>query len=197
MTASTTRCFASLLELGRALALVLLLVLPVSPVQAEAKVRSVAIVSVEDGYVINADFDVDLNPRLIDALQRGVSLYFTVELAVEQPRWYWFDRSVAERTLQYRLAYHAITRSYRLSVGGLHRSFDSLDTAMRTITRVRNWHVFNHDEIDPGASYRAALRLRHQTELLPKPLTVTASGGREWNLATSWVRWEFSGEPRP
>ena len=161
---------------------------------ANASVRSAAMIATEDGYVINADFDFELNPRLVDALQRGVSLYFSVELQVEQPRWYWFDRVVVDRKLQYRLTYHAITRSYRLSVGGLHRTFDSLDGALRAMTRVRNWYVMPHSALSENVNYHAELRMRHQTELLPPPLTVTASGGREWSLATDWVRWDFSGE---
>jgi hypothetical protein len=164
---------------------------------ADASVRSAAMIATDDGYVINADFDLKLNPRLVDALQRGISLYFSVELVIDQPRWYWFDRIVAERTLQYRVSYHAITRSYRLTVGGLHRTFDSLDGVMRTMTRVRGWYIMPVDALEAEAEYRAALRMRHEIDLLPKPLAVTATGGREWTLATPWVRWQFSGEPEP
>jgi len=181
----------------RVFAIALFLLCMPLPALAEANVRVASLISTEDGYVVNADFELELNPRLIDALQRGVSLYFSVELNVEQPRWYWFDRTVVERRLQYRLVYHTITRSYRLSFGGLHRNFDSLAAALRTMTRVRNWHVMTHDMVQEQAVYRAALRMRHDIELLPKPLVVTATGGREWNLATPWLRWEFSGEPRP
>lgn len=196
MTASITHCCASVFDRLRMLLLVAMLGLP-ALAQADASVRSAALIATEDGYVVNADFQLQLNPRLIDALQRGVSLYFSIELNVEQPRWYWFDRVVASRRLQYRLAYHAITRSYRLSFGGLHRTFDTLDAVMMTMTRVRNWHVLSHDQIEEGAEYTAALRMRHEIELLPKPLVVTATGGREWMLATPWVRWGFSGEPLP
>jgi len=196
MTAFITRCCASTRERLCLLAALVVLGLPALAL-AEAAVRSAALIATEDGYVVNADFDLKLNPRLIDALQRGVSLYFSVEFDVEQPRWYWFDRVVARRRLQYRLAYHAITRSYRLSVGGLHRTFDTLDGAIRTMSRVRNWHVMSRDQVQEGATYTAALRMRHEIELLPKPLVVTATGGREWTLATPWLRWPFSGEPLP
>lgn len=194
MTAFITRCCASGAERLRRLLLALLLcVLPLTAL-GEASVRSAAIISVEEGYVVNADFQLELNSRLVDAVQRGVSLYFTVELIVERPRRFWFDSVIAERRLQYRLSYHAVTRTYRLSIGNLHRSFDTLDAALRTMTRLRSWHVLNHDNLDPGADYRVALRMRHETEMLPKPLAVTATGSREWMLATQWVRWTFSAE---
>lgn len=197
MTAFTTRCCARLRECLPALALAWLLACASPGAHASAAVRSAAMIASEDGYVVNADFQIDLNPRLIDALQRGVSLHFTVELIVEEPRWLWFDSTVVESALQYRLAYHAVTRSYRLSFGGLHRTFDSLEAALRTMTRVRNWYVMPYEAITEGAEYRASLRMRHQIELLPKLLVVTATGGREWTLATPWLRWQFSGEPQP
>lgn len=197
MTGFTTRCSAKLFDCLRVLALAAVFVCLPLPALADATVRSAAMIATDDGYVVNADFLLELNPRLVDALQRGVSLHFSVELTVEQPRWYWFDSTVVESMLQYRLAYHAVTRSYRVSFGGLHRTFDTLDAALLTMTRVRNWYVMPYDAITEGSEYRASLRMRHQIELLPKLLVVTATGGREWALATPWVRWQFSGEPRP
>lgn len=197
MTAFTTRCSGRVFDCLRVLTLAIVFVCLPEAAHADAKVRSAAMIASDEGYVVNADFQLRLNPRLVDALQRGVSLHFSVELTVEQPRWYWFDSTVVESSLQYRLVYHAVTRSYRLSFGGLHRTFDTLDAALLTMTRVRNWYVMPYDAITEGSEYRASLRLRHQTEMLPKLLVVTATGGREWNLATPWVRWTFSGEPRP
>src|SRR5690606_27890375 len=81
MTAFITRCCASTRERLCLLAALVVLGLPALAL-AEAAVRSAALIATEDGYVVNADFDLKLNPRLIDALQRGVSLYFSVEFDV-------------------------------------------------------------------------------------------------------------------
>lgn len=194
MTASTTRCCASVSRRVRLwVCAMLLAVMPLFAV-ADASVRSAAIIAVDDAYVVNADFQLLLNPRHVDAISRGVSLYFVVELLVEQPRRFWFDRVVAERRLQYRLSYHAITRSYRLTIGNLHRSFDTLDSALLTMSRVRSWPVLRADDLDQGSEYRASIRIRHEAEMLPRPLLVTAGGSREWALATEWARWSFSAE---
>lgn len=164
---------------------------------AAGEVRYVEIVRGEDGYVVNADIDFELNPRLIDAVSRGVSLHFTAEFVIERPRWYWLDEVVVERSLHYRLSYHAITRTYRLSIGSLHQSFDTLDAALRTMQRIRNWHIIAADGLEPGVSYNAALRLKHDTSMLPRPFQVTALGNRDWNLGTDWTRWTFlAGTPR-
>ena len=143
------------------------------------------------GYVLNADIDIELNPRLADAVRRGVSLYFTTELRIERPRWYWLNELAVERSLEYRLSYHAITRSYRLSIGSFHQSFEKLEAALNTMQRVRNWQVAELDQLVAGVSHEAALRFRLDTSQLPKPFQVTAIGSRDWNLSTDWMTWTF------
>lgn len=158
----------------------------------KAQIRSAEIVRSEDGsYVLNADIDIQLNPRLIDAVDHGLSLYFSLDVVLERTRRYWFDRVVVERSRQYRLSYHALTRSYRLSIGSIHQSFDSLESAMRTMERVRNWQVDGRNGLKEGRSHTAAVRFRLDTSQLPKPFQVTAIGSRDWNLSTDWVHWTF------
>lgn len=158
----------------------------------QGQIRSAEIVRGEGGsYVLNADIDLELNSRLADAVAHGVSLYFNLDLVIERPRWYWFDRVVVERRREYRLFYHALTRSYRLSIGSIHQSFDSLEAAVRTMQRIRNWQVANRGDLAEGESHTVALRFRLDTSQLPKPFQVTAIGSRDWSLSTDWVHWTF------
>jgi len=192
MTVSTTPYFASVLErITRGLLLLVLLMLPAIVAVADSAVRYAEFVASEDGYVVNADIEIALNPRLVDAISRGVSLHFNAEFQIVRGRWYWFNEVVVERSLNYRLSYHAITRTYRLSIGNLHQSFDTLDSALRTMQRIRNWHILELDGLETGVSYNAALRMRHDTSMLPRPFQVTAFGSRDWNIGTDWMRWTF------
>jgi len=176
--------------------LLLLALLPLAAL-GDGSIRYAEIVLSEEGYVVNADVDLELNARLVDAVSRGVSLYFTAEFEVERDRWYWFDEDVASRKLEFRLSYHAITRSYRLSVGSFHQSFDNLDGAVRTMLRIRNWQIAPQTALRAGTSYNAALRMRLDTSLLPRPFQVTTIGSRDWNLGTDWLRWTFlAGAPQ-
>ena len=182
---------------GAACVALLCLWLPLAVLAAEGRISYAEILSGDEGYVVNADIDVELNPRLVDAVSRGVSLYFSAQFIVERERWYWLNEIVADRTLNFRVSYHAITRSYRLSVGSLHQSFETLDEAVRTMLRIRNWQIGAITAFQPGTSYNAALRFQLDTSLLPKPFQVTAIGSRDWNLSTDWVRWTFlAGAPR-
>lgn len=144
----------------------------------------------EEGYALDADFEIELNPRLEDAINKGVALYFEVEFELTRKRWYWFDDNVG-RQLMLRLSYHALTRQYRISSGALYQSFSTLPDALRVLSRVRSWQVLERAEVSVGANYQAALRMRLDVTQLPKPFQVNALTSREWNLASDWRRWPF------
>jgi hypothetical protein len=111
-----------------------------------------------------------------------------------RPRWYWFDEKLVSRSQTYRLSYHALTRQYRLSTGGLHQSFDSLSDALRMLSRLRNWLVIDKDAekagVRPGETYTAALRMRLDINQLPRPFQIAALGNKDWNLASDWKVWQ-------
>ena len=191
-------CSPSVLErLRRALAAAALCLMVPLAALAEGRIDHAEIVAGDEGYVVNADIDLELNPRLVEAVNRGVSLYFSAQFVVERDRWYWLDEVVAERALNFRLTYNAIARSYRLSVGNFHQSFETLESAVRTMQRIRNWLIVPAGELKAGTIYRAALRFQLDTSLLPKPFQVTAIGSRDWNLATDWQRWTFQAGGNP
>lgn len=195
MTAFITPCCTNGAERSIRRLLVALLWLPAWLLANDTALRHAEIKLQDDAYVVNAEIDVELNPRLTEAVNHGVSLYFVTELTVERPRWYWFDEVVIERRLNYRISYHAITRSYRLSLGSFHQSFDTLDDALRIMRRVRNWEVAERAALIDGASYEASLRFRLDTAQLPKPFQVTAIGSSDWNLSTDWLKWTFLAGP--
>lgn len=159
---------------------------------AGIEVRYAGLDSSDDGYAVNAQFDVELTPRLQEALNNGVALYFVVEFELVRPRWYWLDeRSVASR-LQYRLTYHALSRQYRLWTGTLHQPFGTLSEALRVLGRVRSWQVLERDRISNGSTYQAAVRMQLDTAQLPKPFQLTALTSRDWTLSSDWLRFAFT-----
>lgn len=159
-------------------------------VRAEGiQVKSATVEPVEDAYYLNASFDISLNGTLEQALNKGVALYFLVEFELIRPRWYWFDEKIAQTELQLKLSYNALTRQYRLSAGSLYQNFDSLDEAVQVLSRLRNRQVFDRAALKKDNSYIAALRMRLDVSLLPKPFQVDAIASREWNIGSDWYRW--------
>jgi hypothetical protein len=92
-----------------------------------------------------------------------------------------------------RLSYHALSRQYRLSTGSLQQSFPSLDEALNVLKRVRNWLVVDRAVRLAAADYEAAVRMRLDTALLPKPFQLSALTGRDLQLDSPWKRFIVRG----
>jgi hypothetical protein len=190
--ASSTACSKSVIEQLR-LWLLALAFLPALAWAAEIDIANPQLQAGDDGYVLAADFRFELNPRLEEAVAKGVVLYFVADFELTKARWYWLDEKLVSRSQIYRLSYNALTRQYRLSVGsGLHQSFASLSDALQVLSRLRNWVVVERGEkgVRAGDTYDAALRLRLDVTQLPRPFQITALGNKDWSLASDWKTWQ-------
>jgi hypothetical protein len=175
------------------LAALLVCVAAAFPARAEGiEVRKAALVTAEDGYFLEAEFDIALTHALEDALNKGVPLYFTLEFELIRPRWYWLNEKLANARQQYRLSYNALTRHYRVGVGTLYQNFGTLAEALAFLSRVRLRDIAEPGALGKGASYTAALRLRLDSSQLPRPFQISAVGSREWSISSDWHRWTVS-----
>jgi hypothetical protein len=165
-------------------------------VQAEGiHVKSAELLSNAGEYYLTANFEVELNPVLEEALSRGVSLHFVVQFDVILPRWYTlylWNRMVAEYEQRYRLSYNALTRQYRVSSGSLHQNFDALDEALVLLGRFTRRRVFAAAELAEGRVYEAQIRMFLDTKQLPKPFQIDALASDDWDLSSGWYRWTIA-----
>ncbi len=161
----------------------------------EIEVRDARLVASDDGLTLEADFAFDLNPRLGEIVANGVPLYFVVEFELTRLRWWWFDEKAAAKRMQLRLSYHPLTRQYRLSTGMLQQQFHTLDEALHVLKRVRNWLVVERGVTLAEANHEAAVRMRLDIGLLPKPFQVSAITSRELHLESGWRRFAFRSPP--
>lgn len=174
------------------------LLLAVFTVQAtDISVRGPRLEASEDGYALAADFNINFNSRLEEAVNKGVVLYFAVDFELTRSRWYWFDEQVIRRNRTFQLSYHALTRQYRLSTGALHQSYNSLDEVLRVISRLRNWQVLEKGEIRNEQLYHAGLRMRLDLTQMPKTFQVSALSNKDWDLSSDWLRWTFTATEAP
>jgi hypothetical protein len=148
---------------------------------------------VRDGRLeIDADVHFELSSQLRDAAQRGVPLYFTADLVITRERWWWFDRKVVDTSLTWRIVYNALTRQWRAGAGELTLPVNSLDEAMDMVRHIRNWHVVETADLDPGVRYAGQLRVRLDTSLLARPFQVNALNSSSWAPATPWTDFSFA-----
>lgn len=163
----------------------------------DIEVTEVQLVPAEDGLALSADFAFDLNARLAEAVVNGVSLYFVVEFELTRRRRWWFDDRAAAKRLQIRLSYQHLSRHYRLSTGVLQQNYATLDEALNVLRRVRGWLVLDRNATLADADYEAAVRMRLDTALLPKPFQLSAITNRELNLESPWKRFIYRPPPPP
>jgi hypothetical protein len=183
----------ALLSRLRAVALALLIAAFGVPALADGiDVRSVAIEPAEDGWNLDAAFDVQFNPRLEEAVNRGVALYFVVEFELSRPRWYWFDEKPVVASQTYKISYSPLLRQYRFTIGNVSQNFARFEEVTRVLSRLRGWHVADKGAIKKDQVYQAAVRMRLDTAQLPKPFQLNAIASREWTLASDWHRWTIS-----
>ncbi len=185
----TTRGIFALLKI---VALSLCLLLSTAARADGVQVTSVKLEATEDGYQLNADFELQLAASLLETIRKGVPLYFIVEFEMTRGRWYWLDEVAIRATRERRVSYLPLTEQYRLNTAGISQSLSSPDDVRRVLSRIRSWTIAERGKFKPGDKFDAAIRFRLDTAQLPKPFQLNTFGSREWNLSSDWHRWTIT-----
>jgi hypothetical protein len=187
------RSLMSACALTRAVMLALLLFAAATFARAEGiSITNATIEPAEDGWALEATFDVQFSQRLEEAVNRGVPLYFVVEFELARPRWYWFDDKPVQLSQTYRISYTPLLRQYRLSVGSVYQNFTRFEEVTRVLSRLRGWHVADKGALKKDQVYQASVRMRLDTAQLPKPFQLNAISSRDWTLDSDWHRWTIT-----
>ena len=155
-------------------------------------VTSATIEPADDGWNLEAAFDMQFSQRLEEAVNRGVPLYFVVEFELSRPRWYWFDEKPVQLSQTYKISYTPLLRQYRLTIGSVYQNFTRFEEVTRVLSRLRGWHVADKGALKKDQVYQAAVRMRLDTAQLPKPFQLNAIASRDWTLASDWHRWTIT-----
>lgn len=173
--------------------LALLFAALVPAAQAEGiSVKTATLELADDGWQLGAEFDIQFSPRLEEAVNRGVPLYFVVEFELSRPRWYWFDEKPVQFSQTYKISYTPLLRQYRLSVGNQYQNFTRFEEVTRVLSRLRNLQIADRSAFKKDATYQAGIRMRLDTAQLPKPFQLNAIASRDWTLASDWHRWSLT-----
>ncbi len=147
----------------------------------------------DEGWTLRTELALELSGRLEEAVNKGVPLYFNLEFELIRPRWYWLDEKTQQAGQTYKLSYHALTQSYRLSAGTLYQSFATLNEALRLLARPRLFAV-ERQKVTAGETYTAQVRMRLDVAQLPKAFQIDRLTSRDWSLESDWKRFPFKPE---
>lgn len=149
----------------------------------------------DEGYKLVANFAFELNRGLEDAVTHGVPLYFTTEVMLMRPRWYWFDEKAVNTSQTTRLSYNVLTRQYNVAVlGSLQQNFSTLQEALALVHRPNRWVVAERGALASGATYKVSIRMRLDVAQLSKPFQVNALNNSDWRLSTEWKTFSFKAD---
>ena len=149
----------------------------------------------EDGYKLASSFAFELNNGLEDAIQHGVQLYFTTQIELTRPRWYWYDEKAVVESQTIRISYNVLTRQYHVSTrGSMQQSFSTLEDAMVLIRRPSRWLIAPRGALKPGQTYNATVRMFMDRERLPKPMQVNALNNSQWRLQSKDKKFQYTAE---
>jgi hypothetical protein len=190
--------FLSKTLLACLLALLGLMVMPYGTVHAtDVDVTTAKLESAEEGYRIVVAFSFELSHGLEDAITRGVPMYFTTEVELTRPRWYWFDEKTIRSAQTVRIAYNLWTRQYTAAINdGLQQNFSKLEDAMALVLRPRRWLVADKGALSAGSIYNVAVRLKLDINQLPKPFLITSLNNSDWRLSSDWKRFTFKADDK-
>lgn len=164
--------------------------------QSTAELSSFALERGSEELSVSAQLEFELSPTVEEALLKGIPMVFVAETELLRERWYWYDKSVAISTRQFRLAFQPLTRRWRLNISSgtanatgqglaLNQSFDTLQQALATIKRISRWRVAGANELDAAVRYRFEFRFRLDLGLLPRPFQIGAIGQSEWDIGVN------------
>jgi hypothetical protein len=175
--------------LGTLLLAISAFIVPTAALAEGIAPRLARVEATEDGYHLDAEFDIQFSPGLEEAVNRGVPLYFVVEFELSRPRRFWFDEKPVQLSQTYKITYTPLLRQYRLSSGSAYQNFTRFGDVVRALSHVRGWPVADKGALRREAGYQAAIRMRLDTAQLPKPFQLNAVASRDWSLASDWYRW--------
>jgi hypothetical protein len=167
---------------------------------AEAQIKRIEPLIGEGHLTLDLDVNLKLSPIVIDAAERGVPLYFTLDIKITSPRWWWWDRQIIETSLTRRMSYNTLTQQWRVATGDLFLPVGSLQEGVAVLEKVRGWPVAPLDRFEPKTQYDGSVRIRLDTSHLARPLQLDARNRGAWSLTSPWTPFDFSvrkGEATP
>jgi hypothetical protein len=123
-----------------------------------------------------------LSRAIEDALRRGVPMYFDVEATLFRSRWYWRDERVARTRRTWRLAYQPLTGAWRLSLGALTQTYDTMTEALDALSATGRWRLTDLAELDADSRHYVEFVYRLDTTQLPSPMQIGLGDQADWVL---------------
>ena len=142
-------------------------------------------------YVVSADIEYQLSRKANEALRNGIPLFWTYHFAVEEQRGYFWNRTIAKKSIPYRIQYHALLNMYRVKNEntGVVDNFSSLEAALDLLSTLRDYPLVEKAKLGDAKNYIAKMKITFERDALPLPLRPSAYISPQWYLSSDWFVW--------
>ncbi len=144
-----------------------------------------------DSYVLSAGIIYHLSDKAKRALQNGVPLFWNLRFKIQQYRDLFWNITLHEDVIRYRLQYHALLNMYRVrnETNGEFTSFSTLSAALESMSTVTDFPELKTGDINPQKQYICIVKVDFDRDALPLPLRPIAYIDSQWYLSSHWTLW--------
>ena len=160
-----------------------------------AEVKQVQVNLQGNYYVLSADLDYQLSDKAKDALVNGVSLFWSLHIKMQQQRDFLWANTVVDKSIRYRLQYHALLNMYRVDITqvdgeeGDSYNFSTLSAALDLMATVSNVPLIEASALQAENHYFVKIKVEFERDSLPLPLRPIAYTNPQWYLSSGWTQW--------
>ena len=159
---------------------------------SEARILRIEPLPQDGQLTMDLDVALDLTRSVLEVAEHGVPLYFTYDVQITAPRWWWFDKVLVQTTLSRRLIYNNLTQQWRVATGDLFLPAASQEDALQVIKQIRGWPIAPVDRFEPDVKYEGKVRIRLDTSQMARPLQLDARNRGAWSMTSPWAAFDFS-----
>ncbi len=159
---------------------------------AAIEIEEIKIEKSDEGYQLATNIALELPRGLEEALLRGIPLYFTTELEITRPRWYWFNEKPIDSSRTIRIAYNVLTRQYTVTyIGNIQEHTNSFEEALNLVKHPPHWIFAENGKLKEGETYDVAVRIQLDMSYLPKPFQINVINNSNWRFSSAWKHFSF------
>ncbi|MGD8235364.1 MAG: DUF4390 domain-containing protein [Chromatiales bacterium] len=142
-------------------------------------------------YLLDADLAYELDDGIMEALDNGIPVVFTISLVVEEASL--LSLELANDRLDYHIRFRPLTAFYEVTgPSGEQRSFVTRAALFTHLGELREVPLVDVAVLDKDASYRYRMKVELDIESLPLPMRPMAWFSPVWNLSSGWKEWPLS-----
>lgn len=179
------------------LSLAMVLALLSGGVAAQFKVKEAQPVLRDRTLHVNTQLDLNVNPKIEEALSKGIQIDVVIEIRLVRHRWWWRNVVITDWTLVRRLQFHALSRQYLVSSQNGEQPTESFGSLAQALAYLGDLSEFDialtaKKQLRPDARHLLALRARLDIEALPVIMRPLAYVTPSWHLNTGWTAWPLT-----